>query len=451
MTINSYADALRYIYSFADYERNKPRSPEGMHLENVRLLLESVGNPHEKLKLVHIAGTKGKGSTSAMISSVLISSGYKVGTYTSPHLHTHRERYQINAQPVNEDTFVNVLNEIKPAADELAKDRKVTTYEITTALAFKLFEEEDIDWGVIEVGLGGRLDSTNVIIPKVSVITAISLDHTEVLGDTLAKIAAEKAGIIKPQVPVVIAPQYQEAMEVLKQRALDNHSQALIVDELMEARNTQTEDLSSQSFTLHTKLCLHNQPLDSQSFTIPLIGRYQTDNALTAITTAWLLSQDAAPAINLTTLMEGLRNVKWPGRFEVVPGTPLIILDGAHNPESVGKLKNTVKELLSNKRRIYVFGAGFGHDFHGMLEQLREEELIICKSIHPRAVPPETLSQIASNLGIKHQVRPTVEEALDLAKSLDDVDAVIVGGSLFVVADARLALGLTSYIDPVTS
>jgi dihydrofolate synthase/folylpolyglutamate synthase len=446
--VRDYADALRYIYGFADYERHTPRQREYQHLENVLALLEAVGNPHTRLRSIHIGGTKGKGSTAAMLTSVLIAAGRHVGTFSSPHLNTHRERYRLDGRPVGEGLFTETLRSLQPAIERVRAERPLTTFEVSTALAFTLFLRERVEWAVVEVGMGGRLDTTNVITPAVSVITSISLDHTQVLGDTVQQIAADKAGIIKPGVPVVIGAQQPEALTVLRERADALGSPALEVERLATARDRRVLSPSLQELTLDTRLSLGGELLDGCRVELNLQGAHQAENALT--TTVALSSLDNADAgVRPEHLVKGLRRVEWPGRFEVIEGRVPVVLDGAHNPYSMRKLRLAVEEVFPGRRTCWVFGSGTGHDAAGMLRELRGLPVVLCRSTHPRSRSVEELAALAETEGVRHTVERSVLEAIETARR--DAEVVVVCGTLFLVADAREALGLAGATDRVRS
>lgn len=448
--ISTYADALTYLYSFADYERTTPRAHDTLRLSTVATLLAAVGNPHHRLRCIHIAGTKGKGSTGAMLTSILRAAGYSVGTYTSPHLHTHRERYQLEGEPVGEEDFTQLLAELKPAIDRVNTEHAVTTFEVSTVLAFELFARKRVDWAVIEVGMGGRLDTTNVIVPVLSVITSISLDHTEVLGDTLELIAREKAGIIKPGVPVVVAPQGEEARGAILERAHETSSRALVVDDLIAAADREIIDSYEQQFTLHTQLQLNGHALDRRRVSLNLLGAHQVDNALTAIVACTALGE-AGAEVGIPGIVSGLSQVRWPGRFEVAPGAIPIVIDGAHNPDSVAKLRRTMQEVFPGRQVSCVFGTGRGHDAAGMMAQLKDFEMVLCQATHPRATTVEDLATIAESQGVTVQAaEPSVDAAIRVACVAANVQLVLVCGSLFVAAEAREALGLAAASDPIT-
>ena len=448
--IHTYADALSYLYSFADYERHTPRQKEFQHLDNVRALLTALGDPHTRLRTIHVAGTKGKGSTVAMLTAVLVSAGNTVGTYTSPHLNTHRERYRLDGASVSEHLLTGTLRDIRPIIEQVRADRPLTTFEVATAFAFELFVRQGVEWAVIEVGLGGRLDTTNVLTPVLSVITSVSIDHTEVLGDTLELIAGEKAGIIKPGVPVVVSPQAPEALQVIRSRAAATGSKLLGVERLVRARRRKILSPERQEFALDTQLRLNDQALHGRVIGLNLMGTHQVENALTAITALCHLDRRQAH-VDQAAMLAGLQDVQWPGRFEVVPGKPPIVLDGAHNVDSIRKLRRTVEEVFPGQRAVYVFGSGGSHDATAMLREIGDSPLVLCRSTHPRSKPVSELAEAAAARGAKFEQAPSVGEALATARNVPGAEVVVVCGTLFIVADAREVLGIAEATDPVRS
>lgn len=448
--IQDYASALQYLYGFADYERATPRALEGFRLASVATLLHAAGDPHLALTAVHIAGTKGKGSTAAMIGAVLQSAGYSVGFYSSPHLHTHRERYRLDGEPVSEEGFTATLKHLQPAIERVRAERSLTTFEVSTALAFELFRAAGVDWSVVETGMGGRLDSTNLIEPRLSVITNISKDHTDVLGTTLGEIAYEKAGIIKPGVPVVVASQPDEAREVILRRAEQVGAPAWYVPEHILTRDRSIDGVEGQSFTLDTSVTLGGESLHGRRVSLRMVGSHQVENALTAIL-ACTLPGEPASRVGAAHLVDGLAHATWPGRFEVLPGPhPTVVLDGAHNPYSVLQLKQSLAEVIPGRRVTCVFGAGRGHDAAGMLRELAGYRLVLCQASHPRAMPARELAALAQEAGVEFHTADSVRAALEWAMRESNDEVVVVCGSLFVVAEAREALGLARAADPVT-
>ncbi len=348
----SYRDILWYVYGFTDYERMglAAYSSEFYSLDRVRHLLSLLGDPQQSFQAVHIAGTKGKGSTAAMVASVLRAAGHRTGLYTSPHLHSFRERIQVNGELITEEDIVRLVQKMRPLLDQVPE---ITTFEVMTCLAFAWFAEQGVEWASVEVGLGGRLDATNVLNPAVAVITSISLDHTGILGETRAEIAAEKAGIIKPEVPVVSAPQSEDALAVIEATSLLNNAPLTLVGRDWSCE-TGHADLDGQTLTIYRKL----EPIGK--FRIPLLGAYQAVNATTAVATLSLLEEQGL-SLPTEAVRRGLAAVKWPGRLEILGREPLVVVDCAHNADSARKSMAALQEILDYDRLVVVLGASADH------------------------------------------------------------------------------------------
>ncbi len=432
----AYQSTLDYLYSFVDYSltRSLRYSPEKFDLGRMAVLAAALGSPHRQYPVVHVAGTKGKGSTSAMIASVLQTAGYKVGLYTSPHLVDYTERIQVNRQPVSHEQLVELVERLKP---EVAKIEQLTTFELTTAAAFLCFAEEKVDIAVIEVGLGGRLDATNIVDPRVSVITSLSMDHMNVLGDTLEKIAAEKGGIIKPGRPVVVAHQKPEAAEVLKKIAKERHSPIIFTDDAYFASLTQ-HSLAGQEFTIRPAAKTNGNSRAS-SFNLPLLGAHQVQNALTAYAALKVLHMTGIK-ISSASIYQGFAAVSWPGRFEILQNDPLVVIDSAHNLDSAEKLAQTIRDYLPGQSVGLVFGASEDKDVTGMLGALSPviESIMVTQSVHPRSYDAVQLGEAAQKFGLPVAVNPQLESALEQAyANLKPDGALVITGSIFIAAGAR--------------
>ena len=430
-----YEAALRRVTGLADFERASHRPGHGIfHLERMSLLLERLGNPHLAVPAVHIAGTKGKGSTAAMVTSTLSAGGYKVGLYTSPHLHTVVERIRVGLDPIERGDLASLVDQAWPAVEWVAQRGKygpVTFFELVTAIAFLHFKQIGADIQVVEVGLGGRLDATNVVDPAVCVITRISLDHVSVLGNTVGLIAAEKAGIIKPGVPVVLAPQSAEAIDVLLRHSAEREAPVVRVADDISWRNG-AADLDGQSFDL-------NGLRGSYRLWTPLLGDHQLENAATAVATVETLAAQGY-AVSSESVREGLRRVRWPGRFQLISRNgKQVVVDGAHNPDSMKRLVQTVRKYLKFRRLILVFGATSGHSAREMMAEVAElsPSVVAVRSRHPRSVPANLLARTADELGLQvvftsANVGLAARQALDMAQ---EGDLVLGTGSLAVVAE----------------
>jgi dihydrofolate synthase/folylpolyglutamate synthase len=445
----AYQKALDYLYSFVDYSltRNLRYSAEKFDLGRMAAFMERLGNPHRQYPVIHIAGTKGKGSTAALTASAFQAAGYKVGFYTSPHLQEFTERIQINQCPVARSEFVELIEDLKP---QVAAIERLTTFEISTAIAFLWFSRQKVDAAVIEVGLGGRLDATNVVDPLVSVITSLSMDHMNVLGDTLAQIAFEKAGIIKPGRPVVLAPQKEEAQRVVERVARERGSRLIQVghdflfaplSHNLERQALAVWPVEEQSLVdeyIETGGRSHWQPT---RLTIPLLGYHQVENAATAYTALQVARQEGL-TIPESAIEQGFSTVYWPARFEILCRNPVLIVDSAHNRDSALKLRQAIDDYLPGKPVILLFGASEDKDIEGMFAELlpRVKRVIATRSVHPRAMDANKLVELAHHYGIQAQAVVPVESALDLALELAGNEAAVVAaGSLFIAAAVREA------------
>ncbi len=436
----TYQEALDYIYSFVDQEKLLPDQyvPRRFDLANMRTLLSMLGDPHRRLQAVHIAGTKGKGSTCAMTASILQSADYRVGLFTQPHLHTFRERIQVDQRLVSEQEMITLLERLKPYIEQLPDP---STFEIMTALAFEYFAEKDVDFAVVETGLGGRLDTTNVILPLVAVITSISYDHTYILGDTLEEIAHEKAGIIKAGRPVVCAPQRDAAEKVIVQVCAERNAPLVLI-----GRDWQwvmgDADMEGQSFSVSSAIPHENALMtdgDRQEFWIPFLGRYQVVNATTTIAIIDQLHR-LGISVSQEQVADGLRRARWPGRLEIFSREPLLVMDGAHNLDSLQRLMKALREYLKFDELIVVAGFSLDKDIPGMMKELAShaQEVIVTQADHPRAGVPDTIVErtaaTETPLTIVAEPSAALRRALDLANK-DDL--VCVTGSLHLVGDVR--------------
>lgn len=429
-----YQQALDYLYSFIDYETmHLPRSAVNYDLRRVAELLFRLGNPHLAAKSVHIAGTNGKGSIAAMVTAALTASGYTTGLYTSPHLNDVRERFRVNGELITEEELMALVERLKPeveAVNEKATYGELTTFELLTVLGFAHFKLKGVDFQVLEVGLGGRLDATNVIQPEVCIITPISFDHTDVLGSSLTELASEKAGIIKPGSMVVTSPQPDEVAQVIEKACLDCEAGLVRVGSEVVWQ--------SLGFDSERQLLQVQGKLGSYKLSIPLLGHYQLENAATAVAALEVL---AGKGFNISrdSIINGLAKVSWPGRFQILSHRPLLVVDGAHNPDSARKLKQSLVQYFDFDRAILVMGASWDKDVAGIISELVPlfDKVIVTRSRHPRAMALEELIAVFRKCGVEVQAVEAVSEALSLALSMAGAgDLVCVAGSLFVVAEA---------------
>ena len=441
-----YQNTLDYLYSFVDYSLTKADrlAQAKFDLTRMQRLLEELGNPHHTFPSIHITGTKGKGSVTAMCTSVLRQAGYKVGMYTSPHLEDYAERIQVNGENIPHAALVSLVETMKPAIEKI---KDLTTFEITTALAFLYFYQRKVDVAVVEVGLGGRLDATNVLLPEVSVITSISYDHTFVLGNTLAEIAREKGGIIKEGVPVVCAPQEKEAWDVIHEIATTHHSRLISVGKdtigkkLQQTLDYQTVEISD--FTNSELLVDNNDRFDPKKLIIqiPLLGDHQVENATVAYAALNQFRQRSLPLTD-DQIIRGFPQTVWQGRFEIISRNPPVILDCAHNRESIQQLVNTLQQVFPKYKPLLIFGASEDKDIQGMFADIMPlvDEIIVTRSFHPRAIAAEKLQVLAEPYHRPIKVNENVAEALWLAlERIRSDQLVVITGSIFVVAEARHA------------
>jgi len=427
----NYLETIAYLYSLTDYEKTRIEryTPETLDLLRVERLLSAVGNPHTRFPVLHIAGTKGKGSTAALSESCLRAAGYRTGFYISPHLHTFRERIQVAGHKIAQEEVVALVEEIRPLIERIPG---VTTFEAITAIGFLYFARSKVDVAVIEVGLGGRLDATNVLTPEVSIITSLSLDHTYLLGNTLAEIAREKAGIIKPGIPAVSAPQRAEAIKVLE--AVSRERGAPLIE---VGRDWDYEpgpaNLDGQAFTIR-RIADGGSELDGE-YWIPLLGRHQLENSANAIAALDILHQRGI-CVPVEALREGLRSVHWPGRMEILSREPLVVVDSAHNPYSAKILRQALEEWFPNQRWVLIFGAFVDKDAAGILEALLpiSEYVIVTRSNHPRAAAPVELADVVASGGRGAEISVNVSKAIRRGLTMMDP-----GGGLLVAGSVNLA------------
>jgi len=430
-----YRQTEDYILSFTDYEKipGIAYTSANYDLRRMGKLLQPLGNPHLGTRTVHIAGTKGKGSTAAMISQVLITAGYKTGLFTSPHLHTLRERITNNGTMISEADFAALVTKLKPIVEKVNKEAaygELTTFEILTAVVFAYFKNSQSDFQVLEVGLGGRLDATNVAKADVCVITSISLDHTEILGDTVAKIAAEKAGIIKPGCIVVSSPQVSGAAKVIRRVCRQQGARLIQVGEDITWQKT-GGDLHLQTLAVKGKT-------GNYDLTIPLLGDHQLENAATALATLEALVY-LGTKISVQDIAQGFSQVSWPGRLQILSREPMVVVDGAHNGYSMRKLVEAIKNYFNCNRCFVIFGTSCDKDITGMAREVKAlaDTIIITSSSHPRAASTSTLTQEFTKLDMKVDVIESVSKALSKALAVaQKTDLILVTGSLFVVAEA---------------
>lgn len=442
----AYNQVLDYLYSHVDYSltRSLHYSPELFDLSRMAELLQRLGSPQDRFQSIHVAGTKGKGSVCALCASALQAGGYRTGLYTSPHLSDFTERIQVDGQPISHADLVSLIDEIKPVAAAIPR---LTTFELTTAAAFLYFARRQVQAAVIEVGLGGRLDATNLVTPLVSVITSLSMDHMNVLGDTLPRIAAEKAGIIKSGRPVVSAPQREDALQVLRETAARQGSPFILTgDEYRYAPLSHSLDGQSmyiwqagEQEQMDAFIESSGSRWQPRRLDLPLLGYHQLVNAAVAFAALNTASNAGLP-LKGEAIASGFSSVKWPGRFEILNHHPFLVVDSAHNADSALKLRLALDDYFPEKKVILLFGASEDKDIRGMLSVLlpRVREVIATQSVHPRAMDTALIVQAAHEYGVPAKAVMPLESALRLAVGSAGEDAlVLAAGSLFIAAAVR--------------
>ncbi len=446
---NGLREASEYLEQAIDYEKapGVKYVRRNFNLRRMEALLKRLGNPHEHFNSIHIAGTKGKGSSGAIIESCLRRAGVRTGLYSSPHLSSVCERISINGTPVSEDSFCALLGEMKPLIDELRKrdtNENPTYFELTTALSFAAFASAAVQWAVIEVGLGGRLDATNVLSPEICLITPIGYDHMDKLGDTAAEIASEKAGILKPGVPLILARQdYPEALAAIRQRAdelecgvwevgehilTDNHQPLISLPGGKTRSPGWTFDISGPGWRY-------------ENLFTPLLGRHQVYNATSAAGTLELLKQKEHLQCPPEAVRAGIGTCKCPGRVEMLQKSPPLVLDTAHTLESVAALKETLSTHFPGYRISLIFGCSDDKNHEGMLAILAgvSDSVTVTRSASPRAEAVDTLANSARRAGFA-RTRECSDPAEALRQTLAEAraeDLTCVTGSFFLAGSVR--------------
>ena len=447
----NYSQAVAWLLGMTNFERPvapsdptdsdssaAPIATRRWNLDRVHELLRRLDNPHIGPVTLHVAGTKGKGSTCALLAAALTTSGYRTGLFTSPHLHTIRERIAVNGYPSSEDDFVDAARAVKPAVDAVNADASfgsITTFEALTAMAFVAFRTQNIEMQVIEVGLGGRLDSTNVVEPAVTGITSISLDHEAFLGSTIREIASEKAGIIKPGVPVVSAPQESDAADVIINRSDELGAPLTLLRRDMFWR-PEKSTFSGQDFTMWGQI--GDRPIEHRLRT-SLLGEHQLENASLAMAMLECL-RDLHYPVPYDDIYTGFSGVSWPGRMEILSESPLIVADGAHNPYSAARLAETIRETFPGREVQLVLGAASDKDVSGIAREIGvvASGAFATSSRSPRSMSPDDIADTLWEAGVPVRPENTVAAAIERAKLEGGPGSLIlVTGSLFVVAEAR--------------
>ena len=428
-----YEEALQYLDSLVNYERRQSYDyKQSFKLDRMRRLASGLGNPQKAYKSIHIAGTNGKGSTSAIAYSILKESGYKTGLYTSPHLSSFRERIKIDDELISEEDVLRLLGRIKSIVDDM-EGEEPTLFEAYTALAYLYFQEKEVDFAVFEVGLGGRLDATNILEPLVSVITPISYEHTDKLGNTLTEIAGEKAGITKENSVCVIAPQEEESLSAIVRICRQNRAKAILVGKDIRFKELEWTD-SKEIFTVSGILG------DYPKLEMALLGAHQVVNAATAIGAVEALYFSGID-IDREAVRRGVGNAKWPGRLEVADRCPYIIFDGAQNRASAHALSRAIKRSFKYRKLILVLGVSSDKDIKGITDELLPiaDKIILTKSrVSERAAEPEKIREFITSKAEDACLTENVTDAMVKARSFArPEDLILITGSLFIVGEAR--------------
>ncbi|RSK29398.1 bifunctional folylpolyglutamate synthase/dihydrofolate synthase [Bacillus sp. HMF5848] len=403
-------------------------------LQRMKWMMERLGHPHKKMKAIHVGGTNGKGSTVCFVRNILEQHSYQVGTFTSPYLISFNERISVNGEPITDNEITELVQIIKPLAEQLETTElgAPTEFEVITAMAFYYFGElRKVDFVIFEVGLGGRLDSTNIVEPLVSVITSIGFDHMAILGDSLEQIAFEKAGIIKKGTPVVVGVDQEEALTVIKKQAIPSQADILVLN--TEAIiNDHEVKASGELFTLTTPLKKYKQ-LD-----ISMNGFHQVRNASIAVMAVEQLHNQGALTIDDVSLRNGLHKANWQGRYEILQSSPPIIIDGAHNPEGVASLLATLEAHIPHKRWHFIIAVLNDKKLENMLNSISSKaSSVSCTTFNfPRACQAEELAELIhhDNKQIFDDWRHAIDENI---RQLSEEDALIITGSLYFLSDVR--------------
>lgn len=434
----NFPESVRYLFSLGrELAAPTQATAAKFNLENITILAKSLGSPEKKYPSIHIAGTNGKGSTAAFLESILRCAGYRTGLYTSPHLERINERIRVNGEEISDSAFAAVFSRIHTKIEELLADGTLrahpTFFECVTAMAFVSFAETGVQFAVFETGLGGRLDATNVVTPEVSVITRIDFDHENFLGHSLPEIAAEKAGIIKPGVSVVIAEQREEAREVLLAKAREQNSPAIetakafTIDsqQMVEGRvrATGTEIATGQKFKIAPRLS----------------GHFQLQNALNAVAASRVLNSNEFPIVT-TAIDEGICSAVWPGRIEKVHSRPEIYLDGAHNPSAARELAAYIQENFQGRKVVMIFGAlrdKAVDEIAGILFPLAAK-VVFTEPSTPRSISATQLAEIGAHHAANFEIIPDADQAVaDTRAQAAPDDIICITGSLYLVGQLR--------------
>ena len=439
----TYKQAEEFLLQTIDYEKltQYKYDTSTFDLKRMEEMMCSVGDPHTKRKTIHITGTKGKGSTAIIVSSILSRLGLKTGLFTSPHLTYLGERMKVNDKTISQETFVQLMNMLKPYIDKITAETPIlmpTFFEIVTAIAFLYFEREKTDLSVLEVGMGGRLDSTNIILPEVSVITPVGYDHTDRLGKTLDKIAFEKAGIIKEGIPVISSIQEPDALAVISKTCNEKRSLLYLVGQDILIYDIK---VAQRNGIYGTECVIETWRNRYKNIFLPLVGRHQVENCAAAIGSLEVLAGKGVIKIDNELIVNALADIRCPARIEVISEEPLTIVDTAHTVASMKILRESIKESFSFRKLVLVIGLSSDKDIEGVLKEIVSisNDLIFTRTGNPREADPEQMAVIAkrfsqNNLMVIEDIDEAMEEAKRIAKK-DDL--ICITGSFFLAGKVK--------------
>ena len=417
----NYKECIDWLYSFQKFGIK-------LGLDRIRHICKKLGNPQNDYKIIHIGGTNGKGSVCRFLESVLVCSGYKIGTYTSPHLQRFSERFVVNKKEISESVIITLVEKIKPLVEEMIGEENVPTFfEIITAMAFQYFKDKNVDYAIIEVGLGGQYDATNIVNPIVTIVTNVSYEHQNILGDKIEDISFEKAGIIKNGIPVITAAT-DKALDVIKKVALENNSSMIVID------NNSWKKISGgvdwQEF-------LVNGSIKDYNVKTLMIGKHQGENAALTIAAIETLQLNGI-YITEESIVEGFKKTKNPGRMEIVCFEPLILLDGAHNVSGMISLKSTLEKNFVYEKLILIFGVLKDKNIQAILDIILPiiDTIVTTKPQSNRAINPSIIKEMIEKkeVIVKDSIPDAIEFAQKIAKKND---LICITGSLYTVGEAR--------------
>ena len=424
----NYEEAIKYIKETAKFGSK-------LGLERTEKILELLGNPHKKIKTIHIAGTNGKGSTTAMLTNILVESGYKVGCYISPYIEEFEERIQINNTNIPKGDLAEIITKVATVIEkvEAMGYGNPTEFEIITCAGFLYFFNKNVDFAVVEVGLGGRLDSTNVILPKLTIISSISMDHMHILGDTVEKIAYEKAGIIKKNTPLILYPQKENVTLVIEDMCIKKNAPLVKVNE----KAAKFKEVIKLDGNMYQKLVIAGE--DTYEIELPLLGVHQIQNCNVVINACESLRK-LGIHISKDSIINGLKNVKWPGRLEVMNKNPMVVLDGAHNIDGIRKLKESIKTYFEYKNLVLILGILADKQVDEMIKEIcpLASKIIAVTPHSDRAELSDELKRRIEFYNIQCEAIEDYEEAY--RRALDYCDSqslLVISGSLYMVGDMR--------------